>query len=254
VYSNLCFYDIRLPDERLAQYYSGEILNDFALFNKYIVTASNDSVIKVINFNNLDNIYIIDSLKLEGPCQSLIVKDFYVYALSTNQIFVIDGSDINNFKVVNIIRFTKGIDNFIYYSDKLYVGAGEKCLIFDIKNPAEPHLTDSLLFDSYSYKLALNDNYLYSMNSREIDVYNLNNKKEEWSLVFPNSLVNFSVFDKLGLAFTYGGAYLLNLEYPSKPAVLEMIAPYCDYGIIRGDYIYLLSNGLKVYFVKKSTK
>jgi hypothetical protein len=211
-------------------------------------------MIYALNSSNPENIYITDSLKLESQCKSLIVKGSYVYALGTNQIFVIYCSDINNLNVIKTLSFSNELTDFIDYAEKLYVDAGEKCLIFDIKNPSEPRQTDSLLLGSYSDRLNVNKNYLYSV-SYGIHVYNINNKNEESYLGFPNYLVNVSVFDKFGLALTYNGdAYLLNLEYPSKPAVLEMIASYCHDCIIRDDYIYLLSDGLKVYLIKKSTK
>jgi hypothetical protein len=244
-----------LPYEQIGGYYFSKSINDFVLFGKYVITASNDSMIYVLNFSNLGNIYIADSLKLESQCQSLIINGSYVYALGTNELFVIDGSDINNLNLIKTLSFSNELTYFADYSEKLYVDAGEKCLIFDIKNPSYPHQIDSFLYDSYSYKLNVNKNYLYSILSRRIDVYNLNNKKCEWSLYFPDATFNISVFGKFGLALTRNGdAYLINLEYPSKPAVLEMVESDCNYGIIRDDKIYLLSDGLKVYLIKKSTK
>ena len=76
-------------------------------------------------------------------------------------------------------------------------------------------------------------------------------------LNFPDGLMNIWIFDKFGLALTVFGynttnMYLVNLEYPSQPAILEIVESNCTYGIIKDDMIYLLGDGLKVFLIKKT--
>lgn len=262
------FYDIRLPYERVNYYHFFKIINDFILHNKNLIIALSDSMIKVLNISNPSNLYVIDSLKLGSGCKSLMLKENNVFAISDSVIFIIDCTDLNNLNVVKTLQFENEIINSVIYSDKLYANLGKRCRIFDVKNSSNPYQSDSIIFEATSKVIAINKDYLYSYSTifneefryddYYIYSYNMNNKQKEDVLALSEPLISITVFDKLGIAISSRrGAYLLNLEFPSRPAMLEMIeyGGYggVQYGMIRDQKVYLLTwDGLKVFLIKKT--
>jgi hypothetical protein len=253
------FHDIELGETQLKSYFANDIINDFILYNNYLVIVLKNFGIKVLDISRLENIYVHDSLEFEDENKSIIMQGNTTFLLTSHKIYLIDCTDINNLTIIKTLQFDSELIDFAYYSEKLYVNAGEKCIIVDIKDLTDCYPVDSffLVYHSNipSNAIAVNKNFLYSARY-ELDVYNLTNKQREWTLRFPNEPVNIYVFDRYGIIIYYrGSASLLNLEYPSKPAILGQIESHGSYryGIIRDNKIYLISDiGLSIFLIKET--
>ncbi|MDH5185737.1 MAG: hypothetical protein OEZ20_03975 [candidate division WOR-3 bacterium] len=253
---DIYFYNIHFRAGDIGYYGFDNRVVDFALLDKHVIATLDDSTIKVLDISNLQSLQVRDSLKLCGVGYSIILKENTAFILSNDKIFLIDCEDKDNLSPIKILQFGSELVSFTMDSTKLYVNTGEKCIIFDIKNIPNCYPCDSFVLSSNPCMIIVNKNSLYAA-ARGLDVYDLINKQQKWTLNFPEPLIiSIYIFNKFGIAITWysGETYLINLEYPSKPAVLEQIesrGSYC-YGIIRNNKIYLLSeNGLSAFVIKE---
>ena len=149
--------------------------------------------------------------------------------------------------------------HFEVESDYLYILFSEGTFqIIDISNPANPNLvskhnlSDSLGNADY---FTTHYDYLYVTKGFGIDTYEIQGDGDlayQNTLSFSHPITFLETYERFGLCLWVEAVYLLNLEYPSRPCIGEVLElpAYTIHGVINDQYIYLSGHRLLVAEIK----
>lgn len=247
---------------KLASYTSDKAIADFDIFENFAFLATPSFGLEVINFQCPEP-FLYSDFEITGGADFIRLHHNYAYLAGDSNFYVIDISDKQNPKKIAEFKFEDGARWLEVDSNHAYVLLKNRDFcILNIENPANPNIILQSHYDTLPEitMFVINNNYIHFLTvMHEIRTYYFKEGTDllyqSW-LGFPENISFIYGEDKYGLALSYKTIYLLNLEYPARPCVTEMInlpeSP--DYGIIKGNYIYVLTPYLNIIEIKEIPK
>ncbi len=242
------------------------IIRDFEISNDFAYVVS-DFGLEIINLQETEP-YQYGSLGIPNGADFVKLHNGYVYMAETyyNNLYIIDITDKMNPEKVGEYNIENPypIQGIELDSSFAYVLLSNCDLyLLDISDPMNLNLVSHIsLQDTLgvydAVMVTIKDDYIYLLKEIFLETYALsdNSDLEFISRIgLASYMMNFiHAGEKYGLACSGGSwVYLLNLEYPSRPCITEVfdLGRHQYYGIIKDDYIYLLTPYLVILEIKE---
>ncbi len=232
---------------------------DFEIHNDYAYITMPDFGLEIVNFQETAP-YLSGNLWITGAT-FIGLHNNYTYVAGNNNLTIVDVHDKNNPEKVTEYMF----DDFIRWLevDSLFAYillSSNDFYVLDVSDPTNPDLISQIsLLDTLvpATAFTVNKNFVHVLKDYRIEIYQMTETNDiEYisELTFPNTIRFIYADGDYGLACSGDlSVYLLNLEYPSRPCVSEIfdLGHYQNYGIIRDNYIYILTPYLKILEIKE---
>ncbi|KPJ71978.1 hypothetical protein AMJ52_07845 [candidate division TA06 bacterium DG_78] len=210
----------------------------------------------IINFEGTEPSFC-GYILIPGGAHIIKLQGNNAYLGSDSSLYIVDVSDKTNPQIISSCNFSDEIECIAVDSQYAYILlVNYDFFIVNIQQPEEPGIIFQETIGGASL-FALNGRYLYFniLYYNQIHTYEITDVGSiEYitALNLPYSLRFLYVGETYGLTSDIGSTYLLNLEYPAQPCVSEVLeGDDSYYGVVKGDYIYLLRPILKIFEIKE---
>jgi hypothetical protein len=212
----------------------------------------------IINFEGTEPSFC-GYILIPGGAHIIKLQGNNAYLGSDSSLYIVDVSDKTNPQIISSCNFSDEIECIAVDSQYAYILlVNYDFFIVNTQQPEEPEIIFQVTIRGASL-FALNGKNLYFHNDigfdRQINTYEITDTGSiEYitTLNLPYSLRFLSVSETYGLTSDFKSTYLLNLEYPAQPCVSEVLeGDDSYYGVVKGNYIYLLQPILQIFEIKE---
>jgi hypothetical protein len=240
----------------ISKYCDSLWIADFEVSQNFAYLAVTLSGLSIVNFQGIDAI-LYGHVDIPGHSYIVKVQGNQAYVGSDSSLYIVDVSDKTDPQIISSCHFTHKIECIAVDSHYAYVLLKNyDFFIMDIQQPEEPEIIIQKTIDEASL-FALNGMYLYfhipyydQLHTYEIT--DAGSIEYITSFNLPSITRFLYVGETYGLASDFFDVYLINFEYSARPCVSEVLEGRSSYyGVVEGDYIYLLRLYLEIFEIKE---